>query len=83
MRRWGHLTAELDDRAIAARCVDTAAYRTAAEALNVAVPGDDFPPMPLRGGLFDPGRNPDSESAPQEVSQNNLRQGTSLQRGAI
>lgn len=54
MSKWNQLTTEVDELAIAPRCVESAAYRTAAESLGIACPVNDFPVMPLRGGVFDP-----------------------------
>jgi ABC-type nitrate/sulfonate/bicarbonate transport system substrate-binding protein len=53
MIRWGHLPRQTDIMNLADRCVESAAYRTAAESLGIACPANDFPPMPLHhGGLF-------------------------------
>jgi ABC-type nitrate/sulfonate/bicarbonate transport system substrate-binding protein len=54
MVRWGQLPADVDVRAIARSCVDTAAYRAAAETFKLACPPTDFPPMRLRNGSFEP-----------------------------
>jgi two-component system, oxyanion-binding sensor len=54
MRRWRQLDHPIDERQVAARCVDTSAYRKAAEGLQIVCPADDFPTLPLRAGLFDP-----------------------------
>jgi ABC-type nitrate/sulfonate/bicarbonate transport system substrate-binding protein len=53
MIRWGHLPGDTDIAAIAHRSVDTTAYRRAADSLSVECPADDFPPMPLRRGMFE------------------------------
>jgi nitrate/nitrite transport system substrate-binding protein len=54
MLRWGQLAHPVDEMAIAARCVDSSAYREAANSLGLACPDTDFPPQPMRSGLFDP-----------------------------
>jgi hypothetical protein len=54
MKRWNQLNHAVDERLVAARCVDSGAYRRAAEALSIPCPEDDFPPLPLRSGMFDP-----------------------------
>lgn len=63
MHRWHQLNHGIDERRVASRCVDTTAYRKAATALGIACPEDDFPPLPLRSGLFDPR----AISAPSEL----------------
>ncbi|MDB5326092.1 MAG: nitrate transporter [Phycisphaerales bacterium] len=50
MQRWGHVDRSIDPCAIAARCTDTAPYRTAAASLDMGMPSTDTPPMPLRSG---------------------------------
>jgi nitrate/nitrite transport system substrate-binding protein len=54
MKRWQQLPGEVDEHAVAASCVDSVAYRSAAAALNIGCPDDDFPPLPLRRGVLDP-----------------------------
>ena len=61
MKRWHQLQRDEDEHAIAARCVETAAYRAAAASMGIACPGSDFPPMPLRNGMFDPAAQPVSK----------------------
>lgn len=55
MREWGHVPEGADLLAVARASVDTAPYRAAAGSLGWPCPGDDSPPMRLRGGWFDPG----------------------------
>jgi NitT/TauT family transport system ATP-binding protein len=52
--RWGHLPHSADVVAIAEKCCQTSAYRAAARSLKLESPATDFPPMPLRNGLYDP-----------------------------
>ena len=54
MARWGHVPAAIDAIGIARQSVVTAPYRRAAESLGWPCPQDDFPPMRLRDGPFDP-----------------------------
>ena len=54
MRRWRQLPRDVDAMKVARRCTDPRAYRAAAATLGIACPPDDFPPMALRGGVFDP-----------------------------
>jgi nitrate/nitrite transport system substrate-binding protein len=54
MIRWGHLPQDVDVMGVARRCIETSAWREAAAEMGLAVPADDFPPMPLRnGGAFE------------------------------
>ena len=55
MREWGHVPEGADLIAVARASVDTEPYRAAAASLGWDCPGDDLPPMRLRGGWFDPG----------------------------
>lgn len=59
MIRWRHLPQEADLLAVAGMCSQTVAYREAAGMLGLSCPEDDFAPMPLRQGVFDP-RDPRS-----------------------
>lgn len=56
MVRWHQLSKTVDEKSIAGKCVDTAAYREAAASLGITCPETDWPPMPLRNGLFDPAK---------------------------
>jgi len=54
MIRWGHAASDTDVMATADRCTESSAYRAAAGSLGIACPGDEYPPMALRGGrLFE------------------------------
>lgn len=68
MIRWGHVPHDVHVMDVAARSVDTAAYREAAVALGVSCPPDDFPSMRLRNGQYEPKRrrmNDVQESSPR------------------
>ena len=54
MIRWGHLAHDIDLMAVAAKCVDSDPYREAARSMGIALPPNDFAPMRLRNGWFDP-----------------------------
>jgi ABC-type nitrate/sulfonate/bicarbonate transport system substrate-binding protein len=54
MRRWRQLAHEVNAVAIADCCADSSAYRDAAASLGLSCPPNDFPPMTLRNGTFDP-----------------------------
>jgi nitrate/nitrite transport system substrate-binding protein len=54
MVRWDHLPRDTDVVAIAEKCTRTSAYRAAARSMKLKCSATDFPPMPLRDGLFDP-----------------------------
>jgi ABC-type nitrate/sulfonate/bicarbonate transport system substrate-binding protein len=54
MQRWRQLAHDVNGVAIADRCADSTAYRAAAAALGVSCPPNDFPPMTVRNGAFDP-----------------------------
>jgi ABC-type nitrate/sulfonate/bicarbonate transport system substrate-binding protein len=65
MVRWGHLRRDADIVGMARGCAETSFYRAAARSLNVECPATDFPPMRLRGGVFDPFKTATEE--PNEV----------------
>jgi hypothetical protein len=74
MARWGHVPAETDLLSVAGESIEPGVYRRAAEALGVACPPVDFPPMPLRDGtLLDPLRpqppSPTNQPAPLSPQQ--------------
>ena len=52
MARWGHVPADVDAAAVAARCCDSGPYRAAARSLGVACPETEYPPMQLAGGRW-------------------------------
>ncbi|MGB7158360.1 MAG: CmpA/NrtA family ABC transporter substrate-binding protein [Tepidisphaeraceae bacterium] len=54
MSRWRQLPRDIDALSIAGQCADATAYRAAAASLAVGCPPNDFPPMALRNGAFDP-----------------------------
>lgn len=56
MRQWGHVPPGADLIDVARESVDTRPYRAAAASLGWDCPKDDFAPMRLRAGWFDPGR---------------------------
>jgi ABC-type nitrate/sulfonate/bicarbonate transport system substrate-binding protein len=57
MARWNHVPLETDLLRIARQAIDTTAYRAAAESLNWPCPADDQPPMRLKHGIFEAGRD--------------------------
>jgi ABC-type nitrate/sulfonate/bicarbonate transport system substrate-binding protein len=52
MMRWRHLSPAGDVAGLAQRCVSSGAFRQVSEALRIACPPTDAPPMPLRSGQF-------------------------------
>ncbi|HVV46869.1 MAG TPA: CmpA/NrtA family ABC transporter substrate-binding protein [Bryobacteraceae bacterium] len=60
MIRWRHVAPSIGERGteIALRCVDSTAYRAAAESMQIACPPTDLPPMQLRNRIFDPAGEP-------------------------
>lgn len=54
MTRWGLLPSQTDILTVANRCTDPTAYRAVAPSLGILCPDDDFAPMKLRHGFFDP-----------------------------
>lgn len=54
MIRWGQLPPQTDILAVANESADPAAYRAVAGSLGIPCPDDDFAPMKLRRGFFDP-----------------------------
>ena len=68
MRRWGHVPAETDLRAIAEASVDASLYRRAANDLHLACPSTDYPALPLRyNASFDPASDDSSSPLPFET----------------
>ena len=69
MRKWGHVPAGADLIAVARESMDSRPYRAAAMSLGWTCPANDFPPMRLRAGLFDPEPRPvPTRSAPLVAS---------------
>lgn len=54
MARWGLVPQPIDILNVAGRCADATAYRAVAPSLGIECPDDDFAPMKLRHGFFDP-----------------------------